>query len=231
MGVPPTKAEWEAVTSPWVAIVDRLKEFKTATSTDVPNFDSGKVDAIVADNLQDDCDSAWAAGILRLASYKKWRGTAHVPPWYVMPDGFLLGEWVHDMRLKLKEEKLVEKQLKLFSALGFPLEEEDEKWFLECLELDNLEACGDKSFASWILEEDAWKAGFASLQAHKALNGDCRVPADFVDDVGFVIGNWVRQQRLKLKGADGGLTDAQTEKLDGIGFVWAEKDEASKAKG
>ena len=46
------------------------------------------------------------------------------------------------------------------------------------------------------------------------------VPKGYETEGGFKLGTWVSRQRNKYKGKQGGLTEEQRERLQGLGMVW-----------
>lgn len=67
----------------------------------------------------------------------------------------------------------------------------------------------------WSARERWWEEAFAALQAFKAREGHCHVPADHVEGARH-LGYWVTVQRRCRKKMD----SERKRRLDKIGFVW-----------
>ena len=65
-------------------------------------------------------------------------------------------------------------------------------------------------------EPDAWFRGYQAAKSFFELNGHLDIPADFITEQGFKLGNWYRNQREALR--NGTLSNERLEKLLAIGF-------------
>ena len=72
----------------------------------------------------------------------------------------------------------------------------------------------------WDSQEAAWEEGLRQLAMYQEERGDCLVPHGYEAEGGFKLGKWVDNQRQKYKGKNGGLTEEQRERLQGLGMVW-----------
>jgi superfamily II DNA or RNA helicase len=62
---------------------------------------------------------------------------------------------------------------------------------------------------------DSWKKGFSHLEVYKDRVGDCRVPANHLEN-GYKLGSWVIGQRYEKNQ----LSEEQRKRLDELGFDW-----------
>lgn len=70
----------------------------------------------------------------------------------------------------------------------------------------------------WDPKATRWELRFAELRAFHAEFGHARVPLNWPRN--RILGRWVSLQR-QVRKAKGSLSQARTEKLDSLGFVWA----------
>jgi hypothetical protein len=68
----------------------------------------------------------------------------------------------------------------------------------------------------WDLKESRWIRGYESLCKFKTSFGHCLVPARYVDESGFKLGQWVTVTRNKAAK----VPKKKRALLDDIGFVW-----------
>ena len=136
----------------------------------------------------------WDVCFGRLEAYQEERGDCLVPYAYETEGGFKLGEWVSYQRQKDegKYGGLTEEQRERLQGLGMV----------------------------WEPLEAAWEKGLQQLAMYQEEHRDCLVPFAYETEGGFNLGVWVSNQRQKYKGKDGGLTEEQRARLEGLGMVW-----------
>ena len=140
------------------------------------------------------CSDPWDVWYGRLKAYQEENGDCLVPGAYVTEDGFGLGTWVLHQRTKHKGNQggLSEGQRSRLEELGMV----------------------------WEPLEAAWEESARQLGAYREANGDCLVPAGYVTEDGFRLGQWVSSQRKKHKGKRGALSEGQRSRLEELGMVW-----------
>jgi len=140
----------------------------------------------------------WDDALAQLVAYKEEHGNCHVPSRFETADGFKLGKWLSNQRLKYQGKR---------GVLN-----ESEKSLLEDLGVD------------WDAKKNAaaqaWEVGYAYLEACKLEHGDCNVPAKYVTEDGYQLGKWVSRQREKYKGKRGGLPESQKARLHALGLIF-----------
>lgn len=113
-------------------------------------------------------DARWEAGYDHLLDYVNEYGDALIPQSYKAADGYRLGAWVGQQRLKYGKNTL---------------------------EADRVHRLEKVRGWLWTTVVDKWPEGFSRLQAYVERNGDALVPQSYVDDEGYRLGNWVGTQR------------------------------------
>ena len=68
----------------------------------------------------------------------------------------------------------------------------------------------------WDPIKEDWNLKYSELEAYKAKNGDCRVPAVYKPNI--KLGNWVFTQRAAY--SKGNLSADRIAKLESLGFEW-----------
>jgi hypothetical protein len=140
-------------------------------------------------------DARWEAGYDHLLDYVKEYGDALVQSSYEAADGYRLGAWIGQQRLKYGKNTL----------------DADRVYRLE-------KVCG----WAWNTVVDKWPEGFSRLQAYVERYGDALVPQSYVDDEAYPLGNWVGTQRaFHRKGTLAANREELLEKLRG--WVWKAK--------
>lgn len=140
----------------------------------------------------------WLKGLDRLNDYVKREGDSCVPQFYVTSDGYKLGKWVRDQRLKRKKGELSQEQQKILRKLP--------RWTWDVS--SNLIRISEK-----------WKLGFRNLEVFVTIKGHAKVPAFYMTDDGYKLGTWVRDQRYKKK--KGKLSEEQSEMLENLpDWIW-----------
>ena len=66
-----------------------------------------------------------------------------------------------------------------------------------------------------------WDMYYASAKQYYKENGNLEVPARYITEEGYALGNWLNNQKAIRKGTIvGKLTEDQIQKLDSIGMIW-----------
>ena len=133
---------------------------------------------------------SWEEGFSRLQAYVERHGDARVPrSWMV--DGYKLGGWVIDQRVKRAKGKLdANSERRLQELPGW----------------------------TWKAATDRWEEGFSQLLDYVKRHGDARVPPSCTVN-GYPLGTWVMQQRATH--ARGGLDAERERRLRDVpGWTW-----------
>jgi superfamily II DNA or RNA helicase len=137
-------------------------------------------------------DGKWEVGYDHLLDYVKEYGNALVPLAYEAADGYRLGAWVSQQRLRYGKNKLEADRVKRLE--------------------------GTRGWA-WTVVADKWSEGFRRLQAYVERYGDANVPQLYVDDDGYRLGSWVGSQRSFHR--RGELAADRVKQLNKVrGWVW-----------
>ena len=115
----------------------------------------------------DTIEDKWEEGLRRLTEYAKENGHARVPPKYVTDDGYKLGQWVSNLRMR-RSGLDPEKACQVEAVPGW----------------------------TWDPYAEQWDEGFRYLVDYVKEYGDARPPRDFVSRDGFRLGQWVTVQRV-----------------------------------
>jgi superfamily II DNA or RNA helicase len=143
-------------------------------------------------------DDAWNLAFNYLKDYSEKHGNCLIQQAFLLENDFTLGEWVSTQRSSYKKNTLTnERKLLLESLKGW----------------------------SWDPLDDAWNLAFNFLRDYSDKNGDCEVPKGFVLENGFVLDNWVLNQRSSYK--KNTLTNERKLLLESLrGWSWDPLDDA-----
>ncbi|MEI6446894.1 MAG: Helicase associated domain protein [Actinomycetes bacterium] len=133
-------------------------------------------------------DAKWEEGFRHLLAYVERRGDAFVQTGYRSEDGYRLGQWVGVQRTSRHRLKM-ERKARLEALPG---------WV-------------------WDAMEAQWARAVKALANYADAKGTALVPADFVTDDGFRLGQWVvgmRARRSRLSGSQRQLLERFT------GWTW-----------
>jgi hypothetical protein len=134
----------------------------------------------------------WEKGFKALEAYKEEHGNCRVPFGYPPPPskGFKLGRWVVTQRTN--KDSMDPERKKQLDALGFDWEK---------------------------TPAESWEEGFKALVAYKKEFKDCDVRRGHKTSEGYLLGNWVSNQRRFKDSMD----PERKERLDALGFIWKAK--------
>ncbi len=136
--------------------------------------------------------AAWEEGLERLRAYAGDRGTACVPSSHCSADGFALGAWVVNQRLRYSKGKLPSRQQSALEQLP--------GWV-------------------WNALEGRWQDGFDHLLDFVTEQGHSNVHGKHISDDGYKLGNWVKTQQSAYK--SGTIRSERIRKLETVaGWQW-----------
>ncbi|MCD8336909.1 MAG: helicase associated domain-containing protein [Lachnospiraceae bacterium] len=145
-------------------------------------------------------DYFWERNYEAASDYYQEHGNLDVPASYINADGIKLGSWICRMRKERKKQKdtpagrelsLTEEQIHRLDEIGM----------------------------TWANVHDTkWGKGCQAAEAYAAAHGNLLVPARYITDGGFRLGEWIRKQRSRYQ--EKKLSGSQIEKLKKIGMVW-----------
>ena len=140
-------------------------------------------------------DTRWELGFEHARDYYDRHGSLLVPPSFVCPDGFKLGDWVTNQREKYREGKLKDERRDRLDTIGMV----------------------------WELP-DPWEVRFSLARQYYCEHGNLDVPYDCVVS-GVWLGRWLDEQRLIREGRRKGkaLTPERIARLDAIGMIWTNR--------
>lgn len=137
-------------------------------------------------------ESGWENGFAHAKSYRDTFGHLDVPVRYVCSDGFQLGKWICNQRSdhasKNKRRSLDAERFTRLDELGM----------------------------IWDRTDYGFERGYASAERYVAMNGHLQVPSNYVDEDGFKLGIWLKNQRSK--GND--LALERRQRLEALGLRW-----------
>jgi superfamily II DNA or RNA helicase len=131
-------------------------------------------------------ENDWLEMFEKLQSYKEEFGNCRVPKRDIKYKK--LGAWVGMQRGFYAKGSLSEDRIRKLEGLGF----------------------------EWDPIKEDWNLKYSELEAYKAKNGDCRVPAVYKPNI--KLGNWVFTQRAAY--SNGSLSTDRITKLESLGFEW-----------
>ena len=137
--------------------------------------------------------AVWERHYEEAKRYFEAHGDLAVPVRYVETNGKSLHRWLAAQRNYWKQGKLTQEQTDRLSSIGMV----------------------------WQFD-DPWEIGFVHAEEYYAANGNLLVPASYSCEDGYLLGNWLRNQRVNyLKpGKYRKLTAEQVKRLNDLGMVW-----------
>ena len=124
--------------------------------------------------------------INELQKFKDREGHCRVPARYETDTGYKLAAWVAHQR-RLKEQ-MPSENIKRLDTLDF----------------------------SWDPRAELWEEGFNQLQEFKDREGHCRVPVHLRTETGFMLGRWLRKQKMSQEV----LSIDCIQRLKALGIGW-----------
>lgn len=141
-------------------------------------------------------ESAWENGFEHAKAYYEEFGDLLVPARYKSPDGFLLGNWISNLRQRRlngeQSELLDEERIARLDSIGM----------------------------AWDASSVRWEKNYCAALEYYNVHGDLLVPFDYKTPDGLALGTWVRSLRQARKGEFNRKppTQEQIERLDKIGM-------------
>jgi superfamily II DNA or RNA helicase len=144
----------------------------------------------------------WEASFALLREYAAREGHAR-PVLSHIENGYKLGAWVQRQRRRYAEGTLTaERTARLHSLPGW----------------------------AWASQHSRWEERFASLRRFVARERHARVPAEYVDENGFRLGRWVREQRDVLVKHPERLSNGRRSRLEATtGWSWTTRSAPRKS--
>ena len=150
---------------------------------------------VLFEQLERSLSSSWDHYFAQASIYYAEHGNLNVPLRYKTPGGLSLGEWVQTQRsIRKGREKygaLTPQQIERLDSIGMIWETR---------------------------AETAWARGVEAARRYQQQYGDLQVPSQYKDDMGFALGNWLKNTRARQR--SGALTREQTAELEALGIVW-----------
>ena len=146
-------------------------------------------------------DIAWEKHFTEAEQYFKEYGDLNVNVNYSTSSGFLLGQWLSNLRVarknSIRQGQLTEERVKRLDAIGM----------------------------IWDVPDYLWEKNFIEAMTYYRQNGHLDVPYRYTSPNGIKLGVWVRNLRAIHTGRSKGapLTDEQIARLDSIGMLWDDK--------
>ena len=141
-------------------------------------------------------DYKWDEAMRELQKYHDQYGNLDVKARYVTGDGWAMGKWISNLRMKVKkyglDQTLTEEQQSQMEALGM----------------------------SWDRNRDNWERYFDAAKHYYQEKGTLDVPVKYITEDGIPLGKWLSNLRRQLteSGGKGTLSDQQRERLAAIGL-------------
>lgn len=143
-------------------------------------------------------DYLWENNFAEAMAYYRKYGNLDVSYRYTSPNGIKLGIWIRNVRgiragLVKGARALTDDQIGRLDSIGMLWEDKFTR---------------------------LWNQSFREAKAFYDAHGDLNVPATYVTESGFKLGDWVANQREAAKR----MSSERREKLDSIGMVWEKPD-------
>ena len=144
-------------------------------------------------------DHLWQKNYLSAMEYYLAHGNLDVPTKFVTEDGIKLGQWlrtIREVRAGKRSGQLTDEQIR---------------------QLDQIGMVWTGKFSR------QWEAGFAAAKEYYETFGDLDVPAEYIAESGYRLGEWIRNHR------EGSIriTPERRKRLDAIGMIWEKEDSFS----
>lgn len=141
-------------------------------------------------------DYKWDEAVRELQKYYDKYGNLDIKARYVTEDGWALGKWVSNLRIKVKkyglEQTLTEEQQSQLEALGM----------------------------IWNKSKENWERYFEAAETYYRANGNLDVPVKYTTEDGIPLGRWLSNLRhqLLVRDRQSALSDEQRKQLRSIGL-------------
>ena len=141
-------------------------------------------------------DYKWDEAVRELQKYYDKYGNLDIKARYVTEDGWALGKWVSNLRIKVKkyglEQTLTEEQQSQLEALGM----------------------------IWDKSKENWDRYFEAAETYYRANGNLDVPVKYTTEDGIPLGRWLSNLRhqLLVRDRQSALSDEQRKQLRSIGL-------------
>lgn len=141
-------------------------------------------------------DYKWDEAARELQKYYDKYGNLDIKARYVTEDGWALGKWVSNLRIKVKkyglEQTLTEEQQSQLEALGM----------------------------IWDKSKENWERYFEAAETYYRANGNLDVPVKYTTEDGIPLGRWLSNLRhqLLVRDRQSALSDEQRKQLRSIGL-------------
>lgn len=141
-------------------------------------------------------DYKWDEAVRELQKYHDKYGNLDIKARYVTEDGWALGKWVSNLRIKVKkyglEQTLTEEQQSQLEALGM----------------------------IWDKSKENWDRYFEAAETYYRENGNLDVPVKYTTEDGIPLGRWLSNLRhqLLVRDRQSALSDEQRKQLRSIGL-------------
>ncbi len=141
---------------------------------------------------------AWDKRYEEAKLYYETHGNLLVPTDYIGTDRKRLNPWVIVQRRYYAQKKLTKEQIDKLSCIGMV----------------------------WIFD-DSWETGYLHAERYFAEHRDLCVPASYICEDQYTLGNWIANQRNKHNNPTqySTLTEEQIKRLESIGMIWNQKEE------
>lgn len=140
---------------------------------------------------------AWAAAMQRLHEFHAEHGHANVPHDHRCVDGFQLGAWLKQQRIRRRRGQLDDERAAAIEKLG----------------------------VSWEINSANWNKGLSRLSNYVHRHGHARVPTHYTDSDGYRLGKWVSRQRQLRSPSPRSkrrpLPASKIAALEQLGMVWS----------
>ena len=141
-------------------------------------------------------DHKWEEALRELQRYHDRYGNLDIKARYVTEEGWPLGKWISNLRLKVKkyglDQNLTEEQQSQLEALGM----------------------------IWDKNKENWERYFEAAEKYYQAKGSLNVPVKYVTDDGIPLGRWLSNIRQQMLGRDmqAALSEKQRQRLKTIGL-------------
>ena len=126
--------------------------------------------------------------------YQETNGDLNINLDYVTESGLNLGVWISCQRYNYTKKRLKQEKIDLLESIGM----------------------------CWHRDKGRWNIGYQHAQEYFDEFGDIDVPANYICDDEFALGNWINSQRNKYK--KGKLNKEYIDELERLNIVWFQYD-------